>query len=103
MMNNIVPDLLMRSLVIIMMMFMMMNFYDDGDEYYDDDEDNEEEANDENTAFCKHDENHRRCNPNTYRHHLVQELLDDDLLDVKLSEDGDEEKSPNSSPLLLVG
>ena len=65
MMNNIVPDLLMRSLVIIMMMFMMMNFYDDGDEYYDDDEDNEEEANDENTAFCKHDENHRRCNPNT--------------------------------------
>ena len=99
MMNNIVPDLLMRSLMIIMMMI----FYDDGDEYYDDDEDNEEEANDENTAFCKHDENHRRCNPNTYRHHLVQELLDDDLLDVKLSEDGDEEKSPNSSPLLLVG
>ena len=35
-------------------------------------------------------------------HHLIQELLDDDLLDVKLSEDGDEEKSPNSSPLLLV-
>ena len=34
---------------------------------------------------------------------LLQELLDDDLLDVKLSEDGDEEKSPNSSPMLLVG
>ena len=34
---------------------------------------------------------------------LFQELLDDDLLDVKLSEDGDEEKSPNSSPMLLVG
>merc|ERR550532_423975 len=30
-----------------------------------------------------------------------EELLDDDLLDVKLSKDGDEEKSPNSSPLLL--
>ena len=33
----------------------------------------------------------------------TQELLDDDLLEVKLSEDVDDEKSPNSSPLLLVG